>query len=260
MVLLHGLGMSWRAWRPLLPVLTRTHEVLAPTLVGHHGGPAVRGTLTIAGLADALESELDAAGMTRPHVVGNSLGGWLALELARRGRAASVTAVSPAGAWRHGADLLRLQVTIGGSTRLMATAPVNLAMHGAVQQPQLRRMVLRGLMERADRMSAPEAQEILEDVRGCVGMADLLAISRRDGQMPAIAELDTPVQLVWGRKDRVIPYARYGRPMLQRVSGVSQVSLPGAGHVPMHDVPRLLEALILGHIARAEGSTAKDAS
>lgn len=260
LVLVHGLGMSWRAWRPLFPALERTHEILAPTLVGHRGGPPVRGRMTIASLADALESELDAAGMKRPHVVGNSLGGWLALELARRGRARSVTAVSPAGAWRHGADLLRLQVTIGTSSRLMATAPVNLAMHSAVQHPHVRRVVLRRLMERADRMTTRAAQEVLEDVRGCVGMADALAISRRDGQMPEIAKLDAPVQLVWGRKDRVIPYSRYGRPLRDRIPGVTQVSLPGAGHVPMYDVPRLLEALILNHAAQAQGAVVQDAS
>ena len=53
-------------------------------------------------------------------MVGNSLGGWLALELARRGRARTVTAVSPAGAWRNPLDLVRMQLTLSVSGRAAA--------------------------------------------------------------------------------------------------------------------------------------------
>jgi len=102
LLLLHGLAMSWRAWRPLLASLRTDHQVIAPTLPGHRGGPAAPADVNVAWLADYLETMLDEDGHDRVHVVGNSLGGWLALELARRGRACSVTAVSPAGAWRNG--------------------------------------------------------------------------------------------------------------------------------------------------------------
>ena len=91
-------------WLPQIAPLEAEHEVFAPTLPGHWGGPpAPRGDeLTMKTLVDATERQLDAAGIERAHLVGNSLGGWLAFELASRGRALSVTAISPGCGWREG--------------------------------------------------------------------------------------------------------------------------------------------------------------
>ena len=71
--------------------------------------------MSVESLADAVETALDEVGWETSHVVGNSLGGWLGLELARRGRARTVTAVSPAGAWRNPFDLIRMQLSLGVS-------------------------------------------------------------------------------------------------------------------------------------------------
>src|ERR1700760_1478143 len=92
LVLLHGLTGAWPIWRPILPALEAEQRVFAPTLPGHHGAtglPAGR-SASIDTLADVLEAQLDAEGIERAHLVGNSLGGWLALTLSRRGRARSV--------------------------------------------------------------------------------------------------------------------------------------------------------------------------
>ena len=106
LVLLHGLGGSWHVWQPVLPMLERQHRVIAPRLRGHPGGtqwPAGREP-TLHAIADMLAQDLAERKIDRPHLAGNSLGGLLALELARRGIAASVTAFSPAGAWRNDRD------------------------------------------------------------------------------------------------------------------------------------------------------------
>ena len=111
LVLLHGAAMSWRAWEPVLEPLGEYHRVVAPTLPGHRGGPAWDadgGPFTIDRLVDGVCEQLDAEGIDTAHVVGNSLGGWVALELVRRGRARSAVAISPAGGWRSGWDLRRL--------------------------------------------------------------------------------------------------------------------------------------------------------
>ena len=83
----------------MLPALERRHEVLAPTLPGHAGGPPLPGEVTIETILDALERALDKAGFTTAHIAGNSFGGYLALRLAARGRARSVVALAPAGGW-----------------------------------------------------------------------------------------------------------------------------------------------------------------
>jgi pimeloyl-ACP methyl ester carboxylesterase len=88
-VLIHGLQASGLVWAPVIDLIVAAgHEVLVPTLAGHRGGPQLAaGTdVSLAALADDVESQLDDAGIETAHLVGNSLGGWIALELARRGR------------------------------------------------------------------------------------------------------------------------------------------------------------------------------
>src|SRR6476619_4388793 len=103
LVLLHGFTDTWRAWRLVLPELTRHFAVFAPTLPGHHGGPSSDGDeLTVDGALDQCGRMLAAEGIAHPHVAGNSLGGWYGLEMAARGMARSVTAICPAGGWELG--------------------------------------------------------------------------------------------------------------------------------------------------------------
>src|SRR5882762_2074321 len=104
LLLLHGFTGAWHHWRPLLGELVARYEVIAPTLAGHDGGmPLPAGTaLNFAGSTDLLEEHLDELGLDTVHVVGNSMGGALALELAKRGRARSVVALAPAGGWVPG--------------------------------------------------------------------------------------------------------------------------------------------------------------
>ena len=99
LVLVHGIGHTWRGWRPMLPALERHFDVLAVDLPGFgHSPPLPAGqACTPEALADAVEAAMDAAGFETAHLAGNSLGGWIALILARRGRARTVTAISPAG-------------------------------------------------------------------------------------------------------------------------------------------------------------------
>jgi pimeloyl-ACP methyl ester carboxylesterase len=87
LVLVHGFTGSWRIWELVLPALERRHEVLAPTLPGHAGGPPLAAELTHDTIPDAIERAMDAAGFETAHIAGNSLGGFVALQLAARGRA-----------------------------------------------------------------------------------------------------------------------------------------------------------------------------
>ena len=100
LVLLHPILCSGRIWDDVVPLLSHHHEVYTPTLLGHRGGPSVqRHPATIIDVIDAAERFLDDQQLARPHLVGNSTGGYVAIELARRGRAATVCALSPAGFW-----------------------------------------------------------------------------------------------------------------------------------------------------------------
>ena len=103
-VLLHGFTATWRCWIPVLAELVARYDVFAPTLTGHHGGPPVTAGQehTLEAAAQHVENQLDEAGIETAHLVGNSMGGALALELAKRGRARSVVGLSPGGGWYRG--------------------------------------------------------------------------------------------------------------------------------------------------------------
>ena len=123
LVLLHGVTSSGRAWDHLVPALARRHEVFTPTTLGHRGGRSVRARTTMTDLVDAAERQLDDAGLDRPHIVGHSLGGYLGIELARRGRAQTLTAISPAGFWSAGDGTPQLVMRgVRRSARLASSA------------------------------------------------------------------------------------------------------------------------------------------
>ena len=104
LVLLHGFTDTWRTWELVLPALERSHDVLAPALAGHAGGPPLDGDDPAEALIGAVERAMDEAGFATAHIAGNSLGGYAALRLAARGRARSVVALAPAGGWAPGDD------------------------------------------------------------------------------------------------------------------------------------------------------------
>ena len=81
LVLLHALGSASHVWEPVLPHLVDGFEVLAVDLPGFGASPAPTGSeqATPAALAAAVDVALSEAGIHDPHVVGNSLGGWVAL-------------------------------------------------------------------------------------------------------------------------------------------------------------------------------------
>src|SRR6201997_1298693 len=122
LLLLHGIGAIWRAWSPVLSYLEAYHDVIVPTLHGHAGGPALGSEVapSVEALVDGIETELDRMGFERVHIAGNSLGGWIGIELARRGRAQSLVLISPAGSGRSGRRTKWTPVGVRSSPRGLA--------------------------------------------------------------------------------------------------------------------------------------------
>jgi pimeloyl-ACP methyl ester carboxylesterase len=252
LVLLHGITGSWRIWRPVLAALAEHHDVFAPTLAGHSGGPALTGDVTIAAIADEAERALDSAGIGTAHLAGNSLGGWLALELAHRGRACSVTAFSPAGGWSTRADLRRAVRPFLAIDRIAPRLLPHLAW--AIRRPRSRRALLYSTMERGDRIPAAEAAVLFDDYAACTIVAALLG-TFRDGFVEDLAGLDIPIRIAWGDRDRTIPLDRYGRRLLTQIHSAEFVPLAGVGHVPMYDDPELVARTILDTTTSTHGET-----
>ncbi|MFL6089162.1 MAG: alpha/beta fold hydrolase [Aeromicrobium sp.] len=240
-VLLHGVDMSWRAWAPVIPLLEKHHTVYVPTLAGHRGGPPLpAGSVGIGAIADALERQLDELGWQRAHFAGNSLGGWLSLEMAQRGRAESVIAFSPAGAfssWWAARRLVWLLRVIG----LIARLP---GMERLLRFRAVRYALGRPVWHRPQQLDAAGALEVLHDLRACTALEVLIAGAKAEGP-PSFSIADVPIRIAWARRDRLIPFRSYGRPYLELLPDAEGITLDGVGHVPMSDDPALVAETIL---------------
>ena len=250
LVCLHGFTDTWRTWEPVLDVLERGHDVLAPTLPGHAGGPPLAGAATTALLADAVERAMDATGFETAHVVGNSLGGWVALQLAARGRARSVVALAPAGGWDVGDDSYRDTLAHFAAMREQVAT---LAPHAdaIAATPEGRRAATGFVVARGGERLPPElVAHLIRGVAGCDGAEALIDCALRDGWPLDAERIACPVRVVWGSADRLLPWpsaaVRYRRDWLPHADWVE---LDGVGHCPQLDVPLETAHLIAGFCA-----------
>ncbi|WP_433654384.1 alpha/beta fold hydrolase [Nocardia sp. CA-128927] len=242
LVLLHGVTMSAKAWQDVTPLLTAHHEVVALTALGHNGGaPVTRRPVHVTDLVDDAERALDDLGLERAHLAGNSLGGWMAIELARRGRADSVCALSPAGFWEAGATgqtagvkKLRRMIAVTRLTHRLQP----LALHARL----VRRIGMRDIARRAERLTPEQALEAARDLLGCTVIDDLLG---NEEQLAPLADPPCPITLAWSAHDAILLPDVNGSIARERIPKAHFEILPGVGHVPMIDDPALVARTIL---------------
>jgi len=249
MVCLHGFTDTWRTWELVLPALERHHDVLAPTLPGHAGGPRLDGPVSGAAIVDAIERAMDDAGFQTAHIVGNSLGGHLALQLAARGRAESVVALAPAGGWAVGESYAEV---LGHFTAMHeALQPVAPHADAIVATAEGRRRATLHTTTSYEHIPAELLAHQLQSVASCAAVAPLIEAAMRDGWSLDAASVACPVRVVWGTADRLLPWpsaaARYLHDWLPHADWVE---LDGIGHCPQLDVPLETAQLILGFTAR----------
>jgi pimeloyl-ACP methyl ester carboxylesterase len=249
-VLLHGVIGSPEMWSEVLPLLAaERHRAIALAALGHRRGrPRPAHRVGIRDMVDDALRSLDELGLDRPHLAGNSMGGWIALELARRGRARSVCALSPAGMWRNdlkfpGRAKLRFTLRLTRVTRrilpLIAwSAPV-------------RRLALRDSAAHGERLSPAALIDSADAVLQCTTGEELLAT--RELCQPL--EASCPIDVVWSELDRIFPVGPFSETARQRIPNARHLVLEGIGHVPMFDDPQRVARTILDTVARTSRET-----
>jgi pimeloyl-ACP methyl ester carboxylesterase len=247
LVLLHGFTGAWHHWRPVLGELAARYEVIAPTLAGHDGGPPypVDGPLTYVGATDWLERHLDELGVGEAHVVGNSMGGALALELAKRGRARSVVAIAPAGGWSEGdGEAQRLGRFFARQIRSARTVAPRIS--AIMRRPSARRLALREIMRHGELVSPADAVDLtISSLRCSIADRALEALQADRGlTLEDLDKIACPVLLATPRFDRILPPERHAPRLRREIPGVRSVVLPSCGHVPMWDDTRLVVSTI----------------
>ncbi|MEU6179945.1 alpha/beta fold hydrolase [Streptomyces coeruleorubidus] len=242
LLLLHGIGHHRQVWDPVIPALAAERDVIAVDLPGCGESPALPDGMAhdlptmntvLAALCEALEIE-------RPHVAGNSLGGLLALDLARAQLVRSVTALSPAGFWN---DIERRYAFTVLMTMRQIAQRMPLPVVERLARPAIGRTLLTSTIYARPGRRSPEAV-----------VAETLALARAQGFSETLRSgrsvqftddiVGTPVTVAWGNRDRLL-IPRQGVRAKTVIPRARLVRLPGCGHVPMNDDPALVARVLL---------------
>ncbi len=246
MVLLHGFTDTWRCWTRVLPALAARHAVFAPTLPGHAGGESfdLGPSMSIPAMVDKLERQLDAQGIERAHLVGSSLGGWLSLELAARGRALSVVGVCPAGGWEPDAREVRASLRYFRRNDLMLRYARPL-LRTVAARPRSRRLALMEVIADPSDITAGEALMMFEGAAECAIVDDAIRLTAAGQMFGELDAIDAPVRVLYGTRDRIVRWPSAYVRMRRMLPQAEYVALDGLGHLPMWEAPELLTRLIL---------------
>ncbi|HTI32846.1 MAG TPA: alpha/beta hydrolase, partial [Miltoncostaea sp.] len=175
----------------------------------------------------------------------NSMGGYLALLLAARGRADTVTALAPAGGWSRGEpvaeEALRLTERIRSGARGAAAQADAVA-----ATPEGRRRAMSMIVSDGSDLPADLVAHMIRATAGASGFEALTASARRDGWPLDAAAIRCPVRVLWGTADRLLPWPAAAESLRRALPQAEWVELDGVGHHPQLEVPLETAELILG--------------
>jgi pimeloyl-ACP methyl ester carboxylesterase len=240
-VFLHGLGGTADAWRPVLDLLPADVHGVALTLPGHGSGPVLSDPATLAQLVQAVEMALDGRGIRQAHFVGNSLGGLIALEIARHGRALSVVALAPIGCLAPeeiGPLVRRLRISRRAATAIRPVARL------LAKAAWGRRLLFAEAIHEPARLTPDEAHAALLAYANCPGFERILQDLSAHPPAALPSGLECPVCVAWPENDRLTPLRPYAARFEAALPSATHVTIPAAGHMPMSDAPGVIVDLI----------------
>jgi pimeloyl-ACP methyl ester carboxylesterase len=240
LILIHGTGSSRAAWDSVVPLLASWRRVFVIDLPGCGSSPALPAEVmpTIPALAETVEAWMVERDLGGAHVAGNSLGGAIALELAKGRMVSSATALSPVGfanRWEFAFGSGSLHVTRIGAKALNPVAPV------VFKSRVVRTIAFWQALAKPWRMSAESA---ISSARAMATASDFARGVRaaRDYRFSGVPA--APVTIAWGRRDRILLWRQAERAR-RLLPDARFIPLDGCGHVPMTDDPQLVAEAIL---------------
>lgn len=242
LVLLHGIGHRRQAWDAVLPLLASHREVIPVDLPGHGESPplAADGRSVAGILIEEIVGLLDELRLDRPNVAGCSLGGLLALEIAASGRAASVTALSPAGFWSSSREL---RYAVAVNKAMQAVGRLVRPLGPLLSRSTAGRALIYALIvAKPSRVRPEQARGDMASFLASTGAMNMILAAA----VPFAASLPEDVQVTigWGTRDLLL-LPRQAQVVTARLPRARLVPLPGCGHVPMTDNPQLVADVLL---------------
>jgi pimeloyl-ACP methyl ester carboxylesterase len=250
LLLLHGIGSTRDDFSALLPRLAEHFDVLSVDLPGHGESPVGTWPPTVAALTDAVEADLDARGLERVHVLGNSLGARIGIELAVRHRTRSVVALSPSGL---GLPTERVHQGILMATARTLTRTLRPLLGTLASTPAGRTSLLAGMRARPWEASEREALAMRGGFADSTGFWSMLWWAVLQDVPSGLHRVDSPVMLAQGAVDMV--GAGQTPRYLALIPGSRFQLLPGAGHAPQSDSSDAIIALVRETVERAMALT-----
>jgi pimeloyl-ACP methyl ester carboxylesterase len=254
-VFIHGLSGSWQNWLEQLPVFARDHRVITFDLPGFGASQMPREKITIRGYGRFVDALLGELGVNSAAVVGNSMGGFIGIELAIRfpERVERLVLVSAAGLSIEYLRNERALAVLGAIENRLAAYSGWLASRSdaLARRPGARRMIFGIVAKRPDRLPGPL---VAEQVRG----------SGKPGFLPALdaltdypirdrlGEIACPTLIVWGAEDKLVP-ARDADEFARLIPNSRKVVWPETGHVAMLERPEAFNALVQAFLAEEPG-------
>jgi pimeloyl-ACP methyl ester carboxylesterase len=248
LLFVHGLSGAWQNWLLTIPAFMATHRCVALDLPGFGESEMPARDISIRGYARTVDRLCDRLGIDRPAVVGNSLGGFVAAELAlsfptRVERLVLVSAAGLSIEYQRRQPLLtlaRLFTAVSARTGARQAA--------VVRRPRLRRLFLQAVVRYPEKLSPQLTWELVQgaDKPGFVpALEALMDYSFRD----RLAGIEVPTLIVWGRNDMLVPVGDAAR--YERLIGdnARSVIFEDTGHMPMIERPRRFNALLADFLA-----------
>jgi len=246
LLLLHGIGSTRDDFAALLPRLAEHFDVISVDLPGHGKSPAGTWPPTVAALTDAVEADLDARGLERVHILGNSLGARIGIELAARHRTRSVVALSPSGL---GLPTERVHQGILMTTARTLTRTLRPVLSTLASTPAGRTSLLAGMRARPWEASEREALAMRGGFADSSGFWSMLWWAVLQDVPTGLHRVDCPVTLAQGALD-VVGAGQTPR-YLALIPGSRFQLLPAAGHAPQSDASDAILTLVHRTLERA---------
>jgi len=263
-VFVHGLGASWQSWLENLPHFARRHRCIAMDLPGFGTSPELEGEVTIRRYGAIVDALLQQLGIPRAAVVGNSMGGFIAAELALRFPTAvsRLVLVSPAVLWQEYRRARPLVALAQASDTVLAKALAD-SSPAVARRPRLRAALLAfGGFHLPHLLPRELQRELVLTSRRTPGFLPALQALASYPLRDELTDLRVPTLVVWGTDDTLVG-AEQADELERLIPGARKIVFAHTGHVAMLERPArfndvMEEFLAEGDVSRATEAAAAD--